>query len=411
MIKYIYLWLFLLTPFFLFPSGIKVLVLLTLPVFFILNKWEKGYFFHRTPFDSEIFLILIMMLVTEYATFDLSFTLPKLSGLLFHITVFYIVVDVIRLRQGLYRSLRLFFLLGIGISGVGLLGTDWLFKNETISGFLRLLPKIIQGLPGAETGIGPNELAGTLLWFFPVAFGILMSKKDSERTFSRFFLWLVFGTTLFVFVLTQSRGGWIGGIIALVFIGAVLNKVIRWLTGAGVIVLVGVVNYVGLSAVKELLVSDTVEGMVGSLGSLGFRIEVWRAALWGIADFPFTGMGLGTFRRVSRVLYPMNVSPSFEIPHAHQQFLQVALDLGVPGLIAYIAIWLGAGYLLWYTWRTTEDAFIKSVTLGVSGALLGFFVFGLTDTIALGSKPGVFLWWLFALSVGVYQQTVKKEHQ
>ncbi len=412
-VKYIPFWLLLLSPLFLFPGRVKVLVLLALPVFCVLNKFETGHFIRRTPFDWVVFLLLVMVLVTEYATFDLNFTLPKLSGLLFHITIFYVVVEVVRTRQGLKHSLILFFLLGIIVSIVGLLGTDWLFKNEVISNFLRKLPKVIQGLPGAETGIGPNELAGTLLWFFPLAFGILMGKKNDEFYNGRFnlraFLWLTFGVTIFVFVLTQSRGGWIGGVVALVFIGAVLNKTVRWLAGGATIALLGAVNYVGISTVKNLLVSDTVEGMVGNLGSLGFRMEVWRAAIWGIRDFPFTGMGLGTFRRVARVLYPMNVSPTFEVPHAHQQFLQVAVDLGIPGLVAYIALWIGVAYLLWYTWHTTTDGFIKSVTLGVSGSLLGFFMFGITDTIALGAKPGLFLWWLFAFGVGVYQHTLMEE--
>jgi len=110
---------------------------------------------------------------------------------------------------------------------------------------------------------------------------------------------------------------------------------------------------------------------------------------------------MGTFREVSRVLYPLNVSPTYDIAHAHNQFLQTGVDLGIPGLIAFIAMWLVTVWLLWRTIRCTNDAFIKVVAMGVTASLAGYFVYALSDTVALGAKPGFFLWWLFALSAGV----------
>ena len=62
-----------------------------------------------------------------------------------------------------------------------------------------------------------------------------------------------------------------------------------------------------------------------------------------------------------------------------------------------------AGYLLVQTIRHTKDAFVKSVAVGVTASLGGYFIYALSDTIALGTKPGFFLWWLFALAAGVYR--------
>ena len=166
---------------------------------------------------------------------------------------------------------------------------------------------------------------------------------------------------------------------------------------------------IGWQKIGELLVSDTTEAVVGNLGSLGFRQEVWRAAIWGLRDFPFTGMGMGTFRKVSRVLYPMNVSPTYDIAHAHNQFLQTGMDLGIPGLIAFIAMWLIAGWLLWQTIRRTDDIFIKVVAMGIAASLGGYFVYALSDTVSLGAKPGFFLWWLFAFAAGVYMLEIKRD--
>jgi hypothetical protein len=72
--------------------------------------------------------------------------------------------------------------------------------------------------------------------------------------------------------------------------------------------------------------------------------------------------------------------------------------------VEYMALWLGAAYLLFQTIRQTPDPFLKAVALGVSSCLVGYFIYGLSDAVALGAKPGLFLWWLLAFSVGVYQQ-------
>jgi len=350
------LWLLILAPFLLFPGPIRALALLGLPFLWLLNKWERGYFVRRAPFDWPVLLMLLMMLVSLYATFSLEFSLPKISGLLFHIAIFYAALETVKNRSGVYRSVALYLTLGAGITAFSLANTQWLFK--------------VQG--------------------------------DSIFRF-RWLLWGAALLFLLTLILTQSRGGWIGAIAGAATMAALWDKRLRWVVGAGTLAAIAGASLVGWETVGNLLVSDTTEAMVGNLGSLGFRQEVWRAALWGVSDFPFTGMGMGTFREVSRVLYPMNVAPSYDIAHAHNQFLQTALDLGIPGLVAYIALWLGGGYLLWQTIVQATDPLMRALAIGVSGAFAGFAVYGLSDAVALGSKPGFFWWWLLALSVGVYQ--------
>lgn len=416
------LWLFVLAPPLLFPSPSRAIALLGLPLLLALSKWRRGYFLRRTPLDWPILLILLMTLVSMYATYSLEFSLDKLAGLVFHIVIFYAVVETVSTRGGLGRSLALYALLTWPVLALGLLGTDWLFKTPLISGIVARLPQVIQGLPGAENGIHPNQLAGTLLWIFPLLLSLTwlyhrpppgltenLPRAAFFERFSRWWPWLIGLTTLaamLLFVLTQSRGGWVGGVVAMAFFGAVLYPKVRWLVGAGIIGGGIGLSFYGWERVLNLLISDTTEALVGNLTSLGFRQEVWRAALWGLSDFPFTGMGLGTFREVARILYPLNVQPTYDIAHAHNQFLQAGLDLGLLGLVAYLSLWLGAAWMLGDSLRRlapASDTFLYAITLGTATALLGHFVYAMSDTVALGAKPGFFLWWLFAFSVGVYR--------
>jgi putative inorganic carbon (HCO3(-)) transporter len=124
-------------------------------------------------------------------------------------------------------------------------------------------------------------------------------------------------------------------------------------------------------------------------------------------------MGMGTFRRVAPVLYPFfMISPDKDVAHAHNLFLQTGLDLGIPGLIATISLWIGAFVMLLIVYNRSSEKIIalgmsaRPLALGLAGGLLAHGVYGLTDAVALGAKPGFLWWWLLALIAGLFRLQV-----
>ena len=110
-------------------------------------------------------------------------------------------------------------------------------------------------------------------------------------------------------------------------------------------------------------------------------------------------LGLGSFRQVVLRLYPITVYPNPDIAHAHNLFLQVALDTGLPGLCAYVSLLLIAIRVCWQRQRGPgADAALARGTLA---ALIAVHVFGLADAIAPGAKPGLLYWWLLGLSAAL----------
>ncbi len=166
-----------------------------------------------------------------------------------------------------------------------------------------------------------------------------------------------------------------------------------------VLTVMGVIFYLGPRTLGESLfgkeAASPVEEVVGSI-TLEDRVEIWSRALYGVQDFPFTGCGLGAFRRVVPVLYPLfTVPPDTDIGHAHNIFLQTALDLGIPGLVAYLAI---SGIALALCWRVAQRGGEgRALALGLAGGLVALHVYGLTDALALGSKPAVAFWYALGL--------------
>jgi len=151
----------------------------------------------------------------------------------------------------------------------------------------------------------------------------------------------------------------------------------------------------GPQRIQHYWLDPPTETAVGSLTTLNFRQILWPWAVRGIKDFRFTGSGLGTFRVVVRHLYPVNIDPNYDIAHAHNVFLQMALDVGIPGLIAYLAMLLISAGAAWQLVK--RDQSLRAVSAGLLVSLAAFHTFGLTDTLALGSKSSVLLWAIFGL--------------
>jgi putative inorganic carbon (HCO3(-)) transporter len=423
-----YEWLFLLVvaPLLFFPSPARTPALLAIPALWISRRVALGHLIPRTPLDTPLVLMTLMVLVSLVATFDISFSLPKITGMVLGLAVYYAVVEAAADRRSWVLALGGFMLAGVGVTAMGLLGTRWNPKFAIFAPILRWLPPRITGLPGAAEGFHPNEVAGALLWVAPVACALatvaVLGARSIARSLGRVrgaILLVVMVTTaaflVGVLMLTQSRGGWIAAalvlpVLLLVLIQGKLRRAATLLLAGSVVTAAVWIALAGPSALDPLIIGSQQDPSPGmSLETLSGRVEVWSRAIYGIQDFAFTGMGMNAFRRVVPVLYPLfSIDPTMDIGHAHNAFLQAALDLGIPGLIAYLAVHISAFAMLISTWRRRgrlpfPEPLSRALILGLGGGLASHLIYSLTDAVALGAKPGVLWWMLLGLVASLYR--------
>lgn len=423
--RWLVLWqwgfLLLILPLVMYPSGFRGLILLAVPIFWILRKFTLGKFLAASPYDLAIIILLVMTGISIFISFDLSLSLPKILGLLLGIALFYAVLDF-------SRYLSVWPIVGVYLAGggllalVGLMGTVWPPPFEFLNGIRGWLPDRSADIPGAVGGvINQNELAGALAWIAPLALACLLGlgKKLWGRKRSLFFLILVVCLlTIPVLFATVSRGGILafcgGAVIVVAFFSPLRWRVVL---GIGIIIVGFMLVAFGMNPLNQDIVGDVL-GLTG-------RMEIWSRAILAIDDFPLTGMGFNSFRRVIQVLYPLFAIPEdIDLAHAHNHLLQVALDVGLPGLIAYLSIWIISAGLLWEAGRKLvrhgrTDHSSYTLIAGLAGSLVSGWLFGIFDAIALGSRPS-FLWWMligltasvnYAVVYSTSQQKVESSEQ
>jgi putative inorganic carbon (HCO3(-)) transporter len=393
-------------PALLFPTPTRLLVLALVPLVWTCS-WAIGdRCVARTPLNGALGLLLTMVSVSLLATFDVRFSLGKVSGVILGALVLNAVARWATNDAKLRATILAFLAAGGCLAVIGLLGADVSDKFPLLAVASRRLPVAIRGVPGAEDGFNPNAVAGCLVLFVPLQVALLVTGVyqrlvpvvwNPRRTRGLLvlvqvgLLLLTAGTV----ILMQSRGAWTG--LAIAFVAFLLwhSRRTRVLASAAIGGSILLVVSAGNRSWLDLAVSRSGPGVEGTVAA---RLELWYRALLGIQDFPFTGMGMNAFRKVMPVLYPPFLVVPDDVAHSHNHLLQAALDLGVPGLIAYLAIWLVVGTLLIGVYRRSADRTYRVIAGGLGAGLIANFTFGMTDAIPLGAKVGILVWSAWALA-------------
>ncbi len=401
-------------PFLLFPerfTGLTTITLLLLAILWLAPIWViRSPLIPPTPYNLALVLLGLTFCVAILVTADPELTLPKATGIIFGLGIWRYLVLAVRHRSSVWWAAAGYITLGLGFITFGLLNANWLDKTASRVPFLGgLLTENVFSSVLVQGGIGihPNQIAGTITLVLPLLVALWAESAFGGTPHRRIIRWTIVFVTFFcgiALLLTQSRSAWLGvltGLLLLLLLWGATSessrnrRLIR--IGAGVLIALVLLLLVamGPQRIQQLWLSPPQETAVGSLSTLNFRQHLWPWAIQAVGDFPITGTGLGTFRQVAGRLYPIPIGPDLDFAHAHNVFLQVVLDLGIPGLIAYIAILLLSATIAWQLAK--GDPSLRALSLGLLASLAAFHIFGLVDTLALGSKSAVLIWVLLGL--------------
>lgn len=381
----------------------------------LIALWLTHSYVERQPLLPNVplrFLLVILTFSTVLATLvsaDPTLTFPKFTNL-FVAFAWCRLLAIITTQRLLPLLLVGFLAFSLLIAAMGVLTINWANKVAFVQAIINQLPNQFITLPGSSaSGVSGNQLAGTFLlfWALPIV-GV-----TNVRSQPLYVTLVAGGVAVGIGILllaTQSRSGWLGGItlclaIPLLILLTTRSRLVRLLIALSLSVLVVWAIVLAAQLDQQMLIQFWTEPprdtAIGNLGTITFRQEVWQWAIVAVGDFPFTGTGLGSFRAVVHRLYPIAVPVTYDIAHAHNQFLQVALDVGLIGLIAYLALLWNSGWMSIQLMRR-QDPLQKVLGQSFIASMVGFHVFGLADALALGSKTHIIFWMFLGIVTGAF---------
>lgn len=106
--------------------------------------------------------------------------------------------------------------------------------------------------------------------------------------------------------------------------------------------------------------------------SYSTRSVIWSHTLEAIAQFKFVGSGFGTFAHVYRRFEPLEtLDVTTYVNHAHNDYLELALEGGIPAVILIVLFLLWWSRSAWLAWRGThENVYVRAATIASGGMLL-----------------------------------------
>jgi tetratricopeptide (TPR) repeat protein len=395
------------TPLLLFP-GIYTPLGLAIIALAWASRWlTTGHISKPTAMDLPILLLVLTVGVSLLPAIDLGLGLNRLWIILLGIAWFYAVVNSLDTERRAHIAGIALVVLGLVLAIFSLLSTDFetaqVVELPMIYG--RLPPPLIRGLPGSGVIeeydlVNPRVTAGALAILIPIPLSYLTLGSGWRL---RCFSLLSVLTMAAVLGLTQAPQGLLGVLAALVLLGLWHSRWLRIAIPAGAIGVFAIGVLRGdISRIIGWLPPQAVEYLTGSLER---RIGIWNRAVWMIRDMPFSGIGLNNYPRVAQ-LYTMG--PNYD-PHAHNTLLQTAVDLGLPGLVAVLALLAGFGYSVARAWRGPLTRNQRTLSMGLCGTVVAWLGYGLLDTLTLGHKSAVFLWIALGMAAALRLQ-VEQPH-
>lgn len=279
------------------------------------------------------------------------------------------------------------------------------FLNSIGLSLMKLRPDFFAALHRLH----PNVAGGLIALMLP--FVIAAGLRANRHSDPVGLLAATVGTVVagFGLLMTTSRGAWLavaGGLLAW-GLWAMAEPLARrlYLTrrqalGIEVLALLGL----GLTAL--LIMPGGLMGLLDRLpgpASAGSRMVISRDAVDLAGDFPIIGGGLGAFDGLYS--HYIRVIPNHVLIHAHNLYLNVAVEQGLPGLLALL---LMIGLAFWWLAdprksegrRTLKDRSFVCGALFASLAVLC--LHGLVEDALYGSRGLLLLWLPLGLTAAVF---------
>jgi putative inorganic carbon (HCO3(-)) transporter len=312
-------------------TGIQQPLLVGIALFLAMIPWGLRLISIKRLTQSDFFIGAGWLLLTGCAaisawlSYNPGLSWPVVLTIMGATGLFYAVINstasywsIVKLLVGITALMALYFITQYGYFGYW---TETGILARTARQGRRIFPNIVFFSPHvnavASFTIGPLLLSVALIY--------------RARGWSRIWWIGIAGLITLALLLTDSRGSWLGLLVAFIIWAILLMKErsLQWIAAVSLIASTVISFYFLLQLPPEHR-PGFLNGLVETYTS---RFSLYHNSLYLILDYPFTGIGLGETFAMVYSKYQLLIQVPF-LTYAHNIFLTIGLGLGLPGLIA-----------------------------------------------------------------------------
>jgi len=366
------------------------------------------------PVIGASVILLLMSLVSLGITPVPSVTRAETWLLWGSIGAFYLVFLWARTRDRLIWAGAGLAAMGAGYALIAPFAVDWITERKTFfpTALYTVFPRL------TADAVHPNVMASVLatLMFVPLAWAVWPPREwAAPRWALRIprtrWIWLLAALLMAgVLFLTKSRGAYLAvGISAAAFALLIARRRhwLLWALLAGVLVLAVAAFWVQ----DAVPLGDTLAEEVLKTDTLAFRQRLWHFGAFLVGDFPFTGIGMGAFNNAALALYGHDELKQLG---AHSLYFQAALDLGIPGFLAFLAavvVVLARALRTYHVLQRRRDDMLWPLAAGCITGALTVLLHGVVDIGTWGTRGSFVPWCVLGLLAATSALDAKRQEE
>lgn len=310
--------------------------------------------------------------------------------------VYFLVLEVFNKPKYIYIAVGIFLFTSVATC------FDALFQYYSNGPDLFNQRKLVDGYRATGGFIHPNKLGAYLTMVIPLTLSLLFFRPLSWKL--RIGVIMMVALMVWALLLTFSRGAWLGTLIGVAaVVGSVFGyraRLVRnwsFLVAAGLFIFAFVFQGLQWREHSNVLANDT--------ETIEWRIFLWKESVKMFAERPWFGHGLNTYMPLMDSFLKKSDSSwaiHYSASYAHNCYLQVGVEVGILGLIAFLTIFIVFFKEVWRRYDPRQkNARAHTLKLGILGGLLGFLAHSFVDTNFYTLQLPALFWCFTALAISL----------
>lgn len=388
--------------------GFIVLLAWIFAIMFNGKKWKLQPNFIAVPLS--LFVMAMLLSLTQAVNLERAYEV--LIFILFTIALGVLAVNMIAIKEDLQKIIKILLISSLVAAGFGLFqfAGDVVGLPSSITLLKQDYTSVVFGFPRIQA-FSQEPLYFADYLFIPICLGLAYFFGKVKGFINRWPIIILTVLLLINFILTVSRGAYLGFIASFVVLGVLLfRQIFTWkhiLIGVTTIAIVGYGVAFALSKgdtratnefVRHVFVQDYSVGE-----SVQGRLSAFEQALQAYRDHPILGIGVGNYGPYTRG-YP-GFTPFDGWAIVNNEYLEVLAETGLVGITAFsliILILVGRSFL---AVRRAKDEFLKMTMIGLLAAFVGILV----QYASFSTLYIIHIWVLIGLMVATQNLILKSE--